>query len=195
MRVGSLVALVVLLSPAVSFAQSAIAGLVTDATGAVLPGVTVEARSPALIEQDAHGDVRRQRPVPSRGPAARHLQRDISRCPASARSSAKASCSSRLHGDDQRPDEGRRPRGDGHRIWRVAGRRRAEHDEPHGALEGTDGSAAVGPKLPEPGRHDSCARLGASPGGSTSAARRRCGREPSWLMDRSPATWRSRSTA
>jgi hypothetical protein len=39
-------------SPAVSFAQStAIAGLVTDATGAVLPGVTVEASSPALIEQ------------------------------------------------------------------------------------------------------------------------------------------------
>src|SRR6187431_2725298 len=50
-RVGSLVTLVVLLSPAVSFAQSAIAGLVTDTTGAILPGVTVEARSPALIEQ------------------------------------------------------------------------------------------------------------------------------------------------
>ena len=50
-RVGSLVILVVLLSPAVCFAQSAIAGLVTDTTGAILPGVTVEARSPALIEQ------------------------------------------------------------------------------------------------------------------------------------------------
>jgi hypothetical protein len=33
------------------YAQSAIAGTVTDTTGAVLPGVTVEARSPALIEQ------------------------------------------------------------------------------------------------------------------------------------------------
>src|SRR4051794_36714499 len=31
-------------------AQSAIAGQVTDTTGAVLPGVTVEASSPALIE-------------------------------------------------------------------------------------------------------------------------------------------------
>ncbi len=56
--------LVVLLSPAVVFAQSAIAGLVTDATGAILPGVTVEARSPALIEQtrtvvsDANGRYR-----------------------------------------------------------------------------------------------------------------------------------------
>src|SRR5436190_9085515 len=32
-------------------AQSSIAGVVTDTTGAVLPGVTIEARSPALIEQ------------------------------------------------------------------------------------------------------------------------------------------------
>ncbi len=40
-------ALAVLLFPAVSFAQtSAIAGVVTDATGGVLPGVTVEAASP-----------------------------------------------------------------------------------------------------------------------------------------------------
>src|SRR5262249_44940942 len=39
-----------LLLPAVARAQSAIAGQVTDATGAVLPGVTVEAKSPAIIE-------------------------------------------------------------------------------------------------------------------------------------------------
>src|SRR5688500_15192685 len=37
--------------PATAGAQSAIAGLVTDTTGAVLPGVTVEAASPALIEK------------------------------------------------------------------------------------------------------------------------------------------------
>jgi hypothetical protein len=37
--------------PAVAHAQSAIAGIVKDASGAVLPGVTVEAASPALIEQ------------------------------------------------------------------------------------------------------------------------------------------------
>jgi hypothetical protein len=41
--------------PGTAWAQSAttgaIAGLVKDATGAVLPGVTVEAASPALIEQ------------------------------------------------------------------------------------------------------------------------------------------------
>ena len=40
-----------LMIPTTAVAQSAIAGTVTDTTGAVLPGVTVEARSPALIEQ------------------------------------------------------------------------------------------------------------------------------------------------
>ncbi|HJZ77476.1 MAG TPA: TonB-dependent receptor [Vicinamibacterales bacterium] len=41
----------VLLLPATSHAQAAIAGVVRDGTGAVLPGVTVEASSPALIEK------------------------------------------------------------------------------------------------------------------------------------------------
>src|SRR5262249_34241210 len=41
------------LVPAVASAQAgaALTGIVTDSSGAVLPGVTVEARSPALIEQ------------------------------------------------------------------------------------------------------------------------------------------------
>ena len=39
------------LVPVTSFAQVAIAGVVKDGTGAVLPGVTVEASSPALIEK------------------------------------------------------------------------------------------------------------------------------------------------
>jgi hypothetical protein len=41
----------VALLPAIASAQSAITGQVTDNTGGVLPGVTVEARSPVLIEQ------------------------------------------------------------------------------------------------------------------------------------------------
>ena len=44
----------VLFLPAVAWAQSetgSIAGVVRDASGAVLPGVTVEAASPALIEK------------------------------------------------------------------------------------------------------------------------------------------------
>ncbi len=49
---ASLVVMVgLLMLPTTVVAQSAIAGIVTDTSGAVLPGVTVEARSPALIEQ------------------------------------------------------------------------------------------------------------------------------------------------
>jgi hypothetical protein len=48
---GLLLLVGLLMRPTVAAAQSAIAGTVTDATGGVLPGVTVEARSPALIEQ------------------------------------------------------------------------------------------------------------------------------------------------
>src|SRR5438034_9681753 len=53
-RVLSLVVMVgALLVPSAASAQSTgnIAGLVSDATGAVLPGVTVETASPALIEK------------------------------------------------------------------------------------------------------------------------------------------------
>ncbi len=45
-----LVALAYYFLPATASAQSQITGIVTDASGAVLPGVTVEASSPALIE-------------------------------------------------------------------------------------------------------------------------------------------------
>src|SRR5687767_9793532 len=41
----------VLLAPALAAAQATIAGVVRDPSGAVLPGVTVEASSPALIEK------------------------------------------------------------------------------------------------------------------------------------------------
>src|ERR1051325_733017 len=48
----SVAALVVLLLlPAAAFAQAAITGVVKDASGGVLPGVMVEAASPALIER------------------------------------------------------------------------------------------------------------------------------------------------
>lgn len=46
-----LCAIVLIVLPAGASAQSTIAGLVTDTTGSVLPGVTVEAASPALIER------------------------------------------------------------------------------------------------------------------------------------------------
>ena len=46
-----LVALLVLLLPSAAYAQAAITGVVKDSSGAVLPGVTVEAASPVLIEK------------------------------------------------------------------------------------------------------------------------------------------------
>jgi hypothetical protein len=52
-RVGAalrVLGLIVLL-PAGAFAQASITGVVKDASGAVLPGVTVEAASPVLIEK------------------------------------------------------------------------------------------------------------------------------------------------
>src|SRR6516164_10190806 len=52
-RLATVLAMIVALLPASARAQatSSIAGVVRDATGAVLPGVTVEAASPALIEK------------------------------------------------------------------------------------------------------------------------------------------------
>jgi len=49
-RIGLVIACVVL-GHSAAFAQGTIAGVVRDASGAVLPGVTVEAASPALIEK------------------------------------------------------------------------------------------------------------------------------------------------
>src|SRR5687768_11543205 len=49
-RTGAAVLCLVLL-PAMAFAQASIAGIVRDTSGAVLPGVTVEAASPALLEK------------------------------------------------------------------------------------------------------------------------------------------------
>src|SRR5882757_3610566 len=47
----AVVAAAVLLMPRTSSAQAAIAGVVKDTSGAVMPGVLVEASSPALIEK------------------------------------------------------------------------------------------------------------------------------------------------
>src|SRR6187431_3497369 len=65
-----LVAAVLLVAPATARAQSAIAGVVKDTSGAVLPGVTVEAASPALIERtrSAVTDGQGQYKIPSLRP-------------------------------------------------------------------------------------------------------------------------------
>jgi hypothetical protein len=50
-RLVVVASLALLLLPAAAWAQSSIAGVAKDASGAVLPGVQVDVRSPALIEQ------------------------------------------------------------------------------------------------------------------------------------------------
>ena len=66
-----------LVAPSSLLAQASITGAVRDSSGAVLPGVTVEASSPALIEKVADRDDRRQRPVPHRRSPARRLHRHV----------------------------------------------------------------------------------------------------------------------
>jgi hypothetical protein len=51
MRRALLVAVLLTVVPAAAFAQASIEGVARDTSGAVLPGVTVEAASPALIEK------------------------------------------------------------------------------------------------------------------------------------------------
>src|SRR5579885_1912851 len=45
------VLLILVILPSAAFAQATLAGIAKDASGAVLPGVTVEASSPALLEK------------------------------------------------------------------------------------------------------------------------------------------------
>ena len=71
-------ALVILLvAPAVVWAQAAITGTVKDTSGAVLPGVTVEASSPGADRKSPRGRQRRHRAVPHREPAAGHLHGEV----------------------------------------------------------------------------------------------------------------------
>ena len=68
------VVLALTLWPSEARAQvSSITGVVRDSSGAVLPGVTVEAASPALIEKVRVGCDRRSRTVPARGSAPRRV--------------------------------------------------------------------------------------------------------------------------
>src|SRR5262247_1916207 len=51
LRFAALAFAVLVLAPAAAYAQASVTGTVKDTSGAVLPGVTVEVASPALIEK------------------------------------------------------------------------------------------------------------------------------------------------
>ena len=51
LRLSLLALVAILLAPIAAYAQASVTGTVKDTSGAVLPGVTVEVASPALIEK------------------------------------------------------------------------------------------------------------------------------------------------
>ena len=67
LRCSAVALFCLLVLPAASFAQAALTGVVKDASGAVLPGVTVEAASPVLIEKIPAGESCERREVSSEG--------------------------------------------------------------------------------------------------------------------------------
>ena len=119
-RQQHLACLVVL--PAVAHAQSAIIGVVKDTSGAVLPGVTVEAASDALIEKTRSVVTDGERPVPHRRPASRHLCGDLLARRVPDLQARRPRTAVAVHDDDQRRHEGRLARGDVDRDRRRAGR-------------------------------------------------------------------------
>ena len=78
---------VLVLVPAAAFAQASITGVVKDSSGAVLPGVTVEAASPVLIEKtrSAVSDI-------SRTSGSGSLNSSMSRCDSAGVAFLVSSC-------------------------------------------------------------------------------------------------------
>ena len=149
--------LVLALVPSTASAQAtaSIAGLVTDASGAVLPGVTVEAASPALIEKvrtvvtDGSGQYRLEQlrggvyTVTFTLPGFNTVKREGLEL--AVRSSATVNA-------EMRVGVGRGDR-DGDR--RIADRRHPEREPPAGDQPGTAGSDSDRPHAPGGGVHDS----------------------------------------
>ena len=119
--IGILVTSCLLLAPTLASAQ-AIGGTVTDSTGGVLPGVTIEVRSPALIEQvrtavsDGAGEYLIIALEPGTYSASFVLPGFRTFVPRRGRAGWRG------HGDGRRPAAGRVCRRDNHRVrGRAAG--------------------------------------------------------------------------
>ena len=123
--------------PASAQAQSTFTGVVKDTPGAVLPGVTVEASSPALIEKSKSVVDRRQRRLPPGRSAAGRLLADLLARRILDRQARRHRAVVGLHDDAEHRHAGRRARRDADRDRRRTGRRRAEHDQVAGAVRET----------------------------------------------------------
>ena len=120
----------VALTPAGVFAQgvsASITGTVKDASGAVLPGVTVEVSSPALIEKtrSAVTDGTGQYRIVDLRPGTYSVNFTLTGFPPVKREGHRAQRV--VHRDGQRRPEGRRRRRNDYGQRRNADRRRAEH--------------------------------------------------------------------
>ena len=136
-RFASIALAVLVLVPAAAYAQASIAGVVKDTSGAVLPGVTVEVASPALIEKtrstvtDGAGlyQIIAARPG--------HLYGDVHADRIQHVQARRHRADRVVRRDDQRRHEGRRRGRDHHRHRRDAARGRAERRGAEGRDEGS----------------------------------------------------------
>ena len=138
------------LLPAMAQAQSVFTGTVKDTSGAVMPGVTVEAASPVLIEKvksaitDENGVYR----IVDLRPGTYNLTFTLPGFNTVTRDGIELQ--SQLHRDHQRRAERRHAAGIGHGVRRLAGGRRAEQRQAAGAdarsaRRGADGEDHSGP--------------------------------------------------
>ena len=138
--------------PTAAFAQAVIAGTVKDPSGAVLPGVVVEAASPALIEKvraavtDGTGQYR----IEDLRPGAYTVTFTLQGFSTFRREGIELSGS--FTATDQRGAQGRRARRNDHRHGRNASRGRAERETGGDAERRRHQVHPVGPQLQRHGR-------------------------------------------
>ena len=146
------------LVPALARAQSVFTGTVKDTSGAVMPGVTIEAASPVLIEKvkSAISDENGQYRIVDLRPGTYTLTFTLPGFNTITREGDRAAV--QLHVDDQRRVDRRHAAGIGDGVRRIAGRRRAEQRQAAGAVarsarRGADGQDHSGSRPAGARRH------------------------------------------
>ena len=150
LRMGLLALACLAIGQTVAFAQNgSIAGVVRDTSGGVMPGVTVEASSPALIEKTRTAVHRLRRPIQHHRPASRHLHRHVHADRLQHGQARGDRTDRRVHGDGQRGAQGRRSRGDDHGFGAEPAHRHPERSAAQVTHQRHDRRAADGPQFPE----------------------------------------------
>ena len=108
--------------PMAAFAQATLSGLVRDTSGAVLPGVTVEASSPGSDREGAVGRHRRHRPIHHPRPSSRHIPTVVLADRVQDGRARRRRIERHGGADGQRRSRGRRRAGDDHGVRADAGR-------------------------------------------------------------------------